>query len=52
MDLAAARYYDKHFPHELVLKLLSRSWRGTSVLPCRELCIETVDDICIRYMYM
>ena len=50
MDLAAARYYEKHFPHQPVLQLLSRSWRGTDLLPYRELCIETVDDVYIRYM--
>ena len=50
MDLAAARYYDAHYPHAPVLELLARRWRGSDLLACRELCIETVDDVYIRWL--
>lgn len=49
MDLAAEQYYKKIYPHDEVLRLLARRWRGSSTLPYRELCIESVDDAYIRY---
>ena len=49
MDLAAERYYQAHFPHTEVLDLLARKWTGRCVLAHRELCIESVDDVFIRY---
>ena len=50
MDLAAAQYYAAHYPHGPVLELLARRWRGSDLLACRELCIETVDDVYIRWL--
>lgn len=43
-------YYSEYFPADVLCELLSRSWRGTSQLHKRELCIENVDACYIRWL--
>jgi DNA primase small subunit len=44
-----ARYYAEFFPHETVCELLGRAWRGKDMIQKRELCIETNDNLYLRW---
>ena len=43
-------YYKNHFPHDDLCTLLAREWRGKNLLEKREMCIENVDSVYIRWM--
>ena len=45
-----ANYYQRYFPHSEVCGLLGRGWRGKDCLHKRELCIDTADDVKIRWL--
>ena len=42
-------YYQRHFPAVPFCDLLSRAWRGHSVLHKREICVENTDGCYIRW---
>lgn len=48
--MAAAEYYAHLFPHALTCRLLGRAWRADGSLERRELCVETTDDVFIRWL--
>lgn len=46
----ASKYYQEKFPHDEVCTLLGRGWRGRDCLHKRELCIDTADDVKLRWL--